>query len=51
MSRFNYKQTKARFFTLPNTRSNCRLKNSKRGVWNKEALGGFFQKANKWEVR
>jgi len=26
---------------------NYRLKNNKQGVWNKNALGGFFQKMNK----
>ena len=39
---------KTQLFTLLNTRSNYRLKNNIRGAWNKDILGGIFQKINNW---
>ena len=42
------KQTKLK--TKPhirNTQRNYRIDYNKRGIWNKDILGGFFQKANK----
>ena len=47
---FNCKQCeKHDFLTLLTTQSNYRHKNDKRGVWNRDVLGGFFQEINKLE--
>ena len=47
---FNCKQIeKHNFHMLLNTQSNYRLKTNKQGVLNKDFLGGFFQKLNKFE--